>query len=120
LHGKKVNLSSYYYAPFTSNYFDDFRIEAYTKNVIGIENWQSKKTMIYPNPARDEITIITNITAATNQELYIYSLLGKLIRTVKLQKHQTVLNISDLDNGLYLLEVNSDNQSFVQKLIIQR
>jgi hypothetical protein len=119
LHGKIVNLSSYYNSSFTINYFDDFRIEAYTKN-LGIDDLHLNTAFIYPNPAKDEITVITNNTVTKDQKLYIYNVLGKLIRVITLQDIQQFIDISDLKNGIYLLEIKSNNLSNVQKLIIQR
>ena len=71
---------------------------------------------IYPNPARNEITIQTNKTEILSIELM--DMAGRLILSEKIEDK---LVLPALQTGMYLLKIiNSDQQSTVKKIIIQQ
>jgi len=52
--------------------------------------------------------------------LNIYNVIGKLTRSEELQQNQRQINIGDLNDGVYLVEIKSKKWTGKQKLIIQR
>ena len=119
LTGDLVNLSAYYYLPNRSVYFDDFKIESYS-NSTGIDNIEKNSYSIFPNPATDIVTL--NIDNVSNIDLIlnIYNVIGKLVKTETLQQNQQQIDIGDLDNGIYMVEIKSKEWTEKQKLIIER
>lgn len=88
---------------------------------VGVkENEMEKQLSIYPNPASDIITL--NINNGNKKELIlnIYNVIGDLIRSELLKQNPQKINIGDLNNGVYLIEIKSKEGSEKQKLIIQR
>lgn len=75
---------------------------------------------IYPNPAKDNITIDFNGSYNEKSLLNIYNIFGSLIKTETLNQNQQNINIRDLSNGLYLVIIKSKESTQNQKLIIQR
>ncbi len=75
---------------------------------------------IYPNPANDVITFNFNANSNEILILNIYTVMGSLVKTEILKQNQQEINISDLNNGIYILEIKSDKFTGKQKLIIQR
>jgi hypothetical protein len=75
---------------------------------------------IYPNPAFEIVTL--NIDNRNNADLTlkIYNITGELVRSELLKQNQQKINIGDLNNGIYMVEINSNEWSGIQKLIIQR
>jgi len=75
---------------------------------------------LYPNPATDVVTL--NIDNASNADLTlnIYNIIGTLIKTEMLKQNQPQINIEDLSNGIYMVEIKSKKWSEKQKLIIQK
>jgi len=75
---------------------------------------------IYPNPAKDKITIEANfIEAYENAAFSIYTLNGaKKIPENKL-KEATSVDISELRNGYYLIKIRSDYGEFTKSFIKQ-
>ena len=67
---------------------------------------------VYPNPAKDQITISTN---ATNIKVNIFTLTGQKIITTTSKTIET----TTLAKGCYIIEVNSDNIIKRKKLIIR-
>jgi hypothetical protein len=75
---------------------------------------------IYPNPSA-EILNIDLIEETPNATLQIFDLLGKIIVEKNLFLKNNTLNISNLEEGIYLVNVKSREQKLgVKKLIVTR
>ena len=74
-------------------------------------------TNIYPNPAKNNITIENSNFVITN--IKIYNITSQLVRTENVNSMSTNLNISDLKTGIYILELHTNETSIRRKLIIE-
>ncbi len=70
---------------------------------------------IYPNPTQGNL----NIENGSLSEVYLYDLSGKLIRFEESQENKIVWDLSDLDNGVYLLISVSNGEIRKQKIVKQ-
>lgn len=78
---------------------------------ISNQNHDITDFVIYPNPTSDLLFIKT----ADNQfQLDLFDSNGKLLRTVS---DLSILNISALPTGLYILKINSDNAQIIKKVL---
>lgn len=75
---------------------------------------------IIPNPAKNEIRISTSSFNGDNLQLTVYSTLGQAVKNINNITYNQSIDISDLDNGLYILVVRTDKYSGQQKLIIKK
>ncbi|NTW31840.1 MAG: T9SS type A sorting domain-containing protein [Bacteroidetes bacterium] len=84
------------------------------------DNYNNNNFNLYPNPASDFVTL--NIDNSNHEEaiLNIYNIIGELIRSETIQKNQQQINVGNLNNGIYVLEIKSNGWSEKQKLMIQR
>jgi hypothetical protein len=75
---------------------------------------------LYPNPASDIITL--NIDNKNNDDLTlnVYNVSGTLVKSEMLKQNQRQINIWDLCNGVYVVEITSKEWTEQQKLTIQR
>ena len=79
----------------------------------GIEELSSSFN-IYPNPASSEINITSQLNGEANVK--IYDMTGRCVKETRISNiNNATINISDIDNGLYLINING---SF-EKLIIE-
>ena len=86
---------------------------------VGVDENQETvaKLELYPNPASN-IVRIEGVDETLANEVMIYDLTG---RTVKKYQYCNELNISDLQNGIYLLRVMMNDGSFeTSKLLISK
>lgn len=100
---------------------DSLLVNCYLTGVSeDLEN--DKSIVLYPNPASDFFTLNTDNINLLNATINIYDVVGKLVSSEKLLKDQQQINVSDLVEGAYLVEVISISKEFVEtrKLIIQR
>jgi len=90
--------------------------------ITSISNLTSKNNLfdLYPNPASDIVTL--NIENLNNADLTlnIYNVIGNLVKSEMLKQNNKQINIGDLSNGIYMVEIKSKEWSENQKLIIQR
>lgn len=80
---------------------------------------QELKMNIWPNPAR-ELVYLKSEKAADGAVLRIYSSIGQLLLTEKLEGNSHQLNAGNLNEGIYLLVISSKEGIFQQKLAIER
>lgn len=81
---------------------------------------QLNKALIYPNPASDIVTLNIENTNNSDLTMIIYNLIGAIVKTEKLNQNQRQINIGDLSNGIYMIEIRSKEFKGKQKLIIHR
>jgi len=101
---------------------DGDSIYNYFHTVTGINDLsaQGKSIIIYPNPAKDMVTLNIENAGSEDPALNIYNVSGVLVRSEMLKQHQQQINISDLNNGIYIVEIKTNNMAKKLKLIIQR
>lgn len=110
------------YGPFGNSvlYVDNISFD----NLITAVNKQKVENFtinVFPNPASDllHLNVVDNRNNA-DFKLNIYSVTGSLIKTEILKNNHNQINVCDLHNGLYFIEINSNKYSVIQKLIIQK
>jgi hypothetical protein len=93
--------------------FDNIAING---NNVGIHelNTGTDQVSVYPNPAKDNLTIATNST--TKQSLEIYNMAGQSIYTSFIQGHASI-DISTFPTGVYIVTLNSDKETLVKKFV---
>jgi len=85
-------------------------------NPLSVVSFIASNFNIYPNPAKDKVTITTDLSE--NMTLMVYDITGKLILTKDSTfNNQTELNISALNSGVYFIHLRSGNKKYVHKLI---
>jgi len=90
--------------------------------ITSISEQTSKSNLfnLFPNPANNIVTLNIDYTKDIVPKLNIYNLMGSLVRSETLKQNQQQINVSDLSNGIYMIEIKSKGLKENQKLIIQR
>lgn len=70
---------------------------------------------IYPNPASNWITI----EGSANGTLTIYDLAGKALLSKEITSDSEKVNVSELQNGMYIIKVSNDQGAVSQRLVIE-
>ncbi len=82
---------------------------------VSIVNINAIDIKVYPNPARDFITIRSN--DLINNTLTITSLTGNEIKTIELITNLTSIDISNLNSGVYLISIKKNEQIYYKKFM---
>lgn len=98
----------------------DFQIDYDTPGVIklksfqlSVEDYNLDTISVFPNPASNFITIKASQKIS---EISIYNLLGQMVSKPKFTN--TILDVSNLSKGMYLLNIEMNNTTIVTKKII--
>jgi hypothetical protein len=74
---------------------------------------------IIPNPAQNRFTVKSNNNIARG-EIVVRDVTGRLLIQKKINSEQMIVDSSDLPNGLYILSVTNENNTWSSKLIIRK
>jgi len=98
-----------------------FRIDPmvrFVENHEGIEEIENKNSFtVYPNPAQNNVQITINNEQLKNKagEIKIYDIRAKLVKEFKTQNSKSIIQIDDLEKGIYFVQIGVGTQ----KLIIE-
>jgi hypothetical protein len=109
------NGAGVYQVSYTDIYGCEYFSDALTVYALGLdENPANSQLLVYPNPMNDFVTV-----AAHNQisDLKLYDQLGQLIFQCSPQKLQESINVSQLPNGMYFLQISMGNSIETKRLI---
>ena len=76
----------------------------------------------YPNPASDKIIISGNENLLKSAMIHVMDLQGRIVEThsVKSSSHQTILDLNNLSEGIYFLQIISRDRGGVRKFSVIR
>lgn len=97
-----------------SNGAKDFFLQKYTEASLGNSSFSDIDFSIYPNP----VSTTLNLQTELNDFNYtIYSIEGKIVKQGKSNISETSIDVSHLNAGIYLVELESNGSKTVQKII---
>jgi hypothetical protein len=79
---------------------------------------QSKKTILFPNPANEFIYI--DYPQLKNSTIYVYDTLGKLLINTVISDDSHQLDISNLSNGTYFIKISNQDEILSSKFVVGR
>ena len=102
-------------APVITNTFTTTFVETLSTNDFNRANFN-----IYPNPAKDDVTIALQNGLIDEYQISIVDIQGKIINVPQLNDSNSIaLNVSSLNAGLYFVQLKKGNAVLVEKLIIE-
>ncbi len=104
-----INFGSNNFTAPTSVFFDG---DAISTKIDEFDN----NISIYPNPTSDLI----NISGIYNAHIMLYDIDGKMIYSEKIEKNKTSINLSNINNGIYILRIIENNKIINKQIIINR
>lgn len=99
--------SDYIPIPGSSLFIDEM---SFTDNV-GIEEQAADKTLVYPNPATNELNL--KFSNSESKTLVIFDVSGKAVVKSDLDAGEIKINVSALSNGLYFYKTFDKNKAVV-------
>jgi Secretion system C-terminal sorting domain len=77
----------------------------------------SSNLNLYPNPANSIINFEISNSSSTNFKAEIYDIQGRLIENLNIDDNSTSIDISNLENGIYVLVLRNEENTFTKKFI---
>ena len=92
-------------------YFDDLTFEIFGENFTSTENVEQSIMMVSPNPSNDFIRISMNPQHfKKNLTYHVYNLAGQKIDSGEINKPEKTIDISQYNEGSYLIQVIEEGQ----------
>lgn len=82
--------------------------EEYSNNI-------SDDILMYPNPAKENLTIEINKDATVE----IINLQGQVVKNITLTNSENTINLKGLIDGVYVIKITTDKEMVMKKLVIQ-
>ena len=86
-------------------------------NVVNINEFKENQITcdIYPNPAKDELTISTE---ANVEEIAIYDIYGRTVsQQVNMTTRQQAVDVANLETGIYFINIKTDKGNIVRRFV---
>jgi len=99
---------------------DEIRVDYLTvinQDALSIQEFSAANLKVYPNPAKSNITIISSNQSQVDS-VELYNILGSKLKTYSSLVDNTI-NISEMSSGIYLLKVNSGNNTVTKRILIE-
>ena len=97
--------------------------EVYCDGTVGLEEISNSQLNVFPNPLNGSvITIDIDDVMANKMEYSVYDISGKLLQfnSDLVFTNRLELDLTDLPNGIYILEMVFDNSLVKEKIVIER
>ena len=79
---------------------------------------------VYPNPAKTDLFIEINAQKQTEIEINVLNLLGQAVISEQFDLDQgmnnKMINLHELEGGLYIIQMISGNESYMKKIVIEK
>jgi Pregnancy-associated plasma protein-A/Secretion system C-terminal sorting domain len=99
------------------NYRADLLNSTACQSITALYNALNNNVLVYPNPARENVTIELKDIEKANYTLY--DLAGRVVAQGDLQQHKNSINVADLAAGFYQLGLSNGHQITFKSLVIQ-
>ncbi|MEX1192170.1 MAG: DNRLRE domain-containing protein [Brumimicrobium sp.] len=90
-----------------------------TINDVSISENDKNNFTVYPNPTSDNIYIESNENALSTN-VSILDSKGAVIKTTQLKSTITSIDLSDFENGIYLVQIISNENTLIKKIVVQK
>lgn len=87
----------------------------YGMNITGINEFiNDVECITYPNPANDYLHIVLKTKSRAESFVYsLYDVEGHLVKSEKIETDNNILDIRNLDLGLYIIQIHSDSKQLI-------
>ena len=85
-------------------------------NTVGLDNVLAENSVtLYPNPTTGNLFVQLNSIETINA--VVYDAQGKLIATINNLKNGSVIDLTSVETGIYMIHLNAENASMIQRVI---
>jgi hypothetical protein len=132
-----IDISTSFFMNNTSPSNSTYYIEPKIKNVNGHYNFKSScesspfevnaskseivdNIKIFPSPANLDWIEIDILDWEQYKKGYLYNIEGQLIKEINLESDRNIIDISDINNGIYIFKFEKNKLPIFRKIVIQK
>ncbi len=88
---------------------DEAYITIIVNDCSGLKEIQNNDVLVYPNPTKDILTILMTSRFKQTARIELYDSMGKLVIKENLLNESNVINVSNIENGMYFYKIIYDD-----------
>ena len=95
------------------NAMDSISFDFEYVTIPNLHTWESVGNIslsVYPNPTADCLTVEMSDLQLKPAFVVVYDAIGKMVKTQSLTSHSTKVDVSNLEQGIYYLQIGSDSK----------
>ena len=86
--------------------------------LVNVKDVESKKINVYPNPATSTVNV--QLVDNSQANIQLFNLVGQVVMSEQVNGQDMVtLNVSNLNNGIYMLKVNQNGKVYTSKVVVR-
>ena len=92
-----------------------------TSETLSINNFETNTFSIFPNPSNDgiiDLKFSDDTLYSEKNQINVYSTTGQKVYSTSISTNTSQINLSELNSGIYIIEITSGNNSFTEKLVL--
>ena len=86
-----------------------------SSNWLGLDELTGTNVALYPNPTTGNLFVQLNSIETINA--VVYDAQGKLIATINNLKNGSVIDLTSVETGIYMIHLNAENALMIQRVI---
>ena len=86
-----------------------------SSNWLGLDELTGTNVALYPNPTTGNLFVQLNSIETINA--IVYDAQGKLIATINNLKNGSIIDLTSVETGIYMIHLNAENASMIQRVI---
>ncbi len=95
----------------------NWNLEKVNSIIYGIDSNETRDFEIYPNPVRNNLTIVIKNMAVKHCVLKLYDDSGRIIHNSKLDHHLNTIDLSSCSAGIIMVNLQFDNRGYFRKVV---
>jgi CotH kinase protein/Secretion system C-terminal sorting domain len=106
------------HTPYGIKPFLQKRVQQYLS--LGIEGLLGLSADVYPNPCASNIFIANPHAASLSMQIRFFTIDGRLVKTIQSNQKKSNIDVRDLQNGIYYLEIKTDDGKMKREKLIKQ
>ncbi|GAA3617642.1 T9SS type A sorting domain-containing protein [Flavivirga amylovorans] len=94
-------------------------IEVVAGSTLSNKSNKLSEINLYPNPVTDNMLYINSVLSREILDVDLYDVTGKNVLSAKLSNSVNVLNINDLNKGVYMVKLTQAKNTIIKKIVVK-
>lgn len=82
---------------------------------LGVQNAEAAEFTVYPNPAKDKVTVTVSGNVRDNAQVEIIDMAGRTVARQNISEGTAEINVSDLQQGVYIVKYAGKVKKIIKK-----
>jgi uncharacterized repeat protein (TIGR01451 family) len=115
--GTVIQNTAYIYFDYNSPIVTNTSVNLFTSSSLGLNNLSEDESMLYPNPSNGQVWVESKNEII--EEIGLHDINGVLVKSLKSTAQKVLVDLSNLDSGMYFIVVRKASGTQTKRLILK-